>query len=100
MEFEKVIPLLKCNDMKESFSLYKVILDFEHIGTWQSTGSPSFSLIRKEDIDIQLSTHSGDGAVGNVVTIVVQGIDRLFQKFLARGLILLTKRNLQFTKGH
>ena len=86
MEFKKVIPLMKCRDMDESLDFYTRILDFEKDGRWPTTGSPSFSHLHREDIHIQLSTHSGDGVAGNVVTVVVDGIDRLFEKYVARGL--------------
>jgi catechol 2,3-dioxygenase-like lactoylglutathione lyase family enzyme len=86
MPFAKIVPLMKCIDMAESLSFYTNILDFELIGTWPESGSQSFSIVEKDGIAIQLSTHSGDGVVGNAVYIIVNNIDKLFDKYLARGL--------------
>jgi len=77
---------MHCRDMTQSLSFYTRILDFEHVGTWPPKGSPSFSVIKKEDIEINLSSHRGDGVPGNVVIIEVQNIDNLFKTFLQRGL--------------
>jgi len=82
----RVIPVMHCRDMAQSLSFYTRILDFEHVGTWPPKGSPSFSVIKKEDIEINLSSHRGDGVPGNVVIIEVQNIDNLFKTFLQRGL--------------
>lgn len=62
-------------------------------GDGRQPGSPSFSQIHRDDIYIQLSTHSGDGIAGNVATIVVKGIDELFKKYVLRGLETAGKEN-------
>ena len=77
---------MKCTDMEESLKFYVNVLDFDHVGTWPASGSPSFSIVRKEDIEITLSTHAGDGIAGNAVFIIADDVDALFQKFLSRGL--------------
>lgn len=85
--------------MEESVSFYKEILGFEHLGTWPSPGSPSFSVLRREGIDIQLSTHSGDGVTGSVAFIEVSGIDALFKEFLANGLDTSFKKESPVHQG-
>ncbi len=84
---------MKCLDMDQSLDFYTGILDFEQDGRWPATGSPSFSHLHRGDIHVQLSTHSGDGVARNVVTIVVDDIDELFQKYVARGLDVTGKED-------
>lgn len=81
-----IIPLIKCKDMKESISFYVNILDFQLQGTWPETGSPSFSILIREGAEIYLSTYPGDGTFGNVVSIIVDNVDELFNKLIAKGL--------------
>ena len=95
----KIIPIMKCKDMNESLSFYTEILDFEHVGTWPASGSPSFSILRKEGAEINLSTHSGDGTFGNVVYILVDDVDSLFQKFIDRGLDTSNKKESPVHQG-
>ena len=86
MKFISVIPLMKCIDMDESLDFYTRILDFIEDGRWPVMGSPSFCHLHRDNIHLQLSTHSGDGVVGNAVTIVVEDIDKLCNEYLSRGL--------------
>jgi catechol 2,3-dioxygenase-like lactoylglutathione lyase family enzyme len=99
MQFIKVIPLMKSIDMDQSLDFYTRILDFEKDGRWSSTGSTSFSQIHRDDIYIQLSTHGGDGTAGNVATVVVEGIDELFEKYVLRGLDTKEKVNSPVHQG-
>jgi catechol 2,3-dioxygenase-like lactoylglutathione lyase family enzyme len=98
-QFIKVIPLMKCNDMDQSLDHYTRILDFEIDGRWESEGGASFSNLRRGDIYIQLSTHRGDGVAGNVAAIVVEGIDELFKKYVARGLNTTGKKESPVHQG-
>jgi catechol 2,3-dioxygenase-like lactoylglutathione lyase family enzyme len=82
----RVIRIIKCVDIEKSVAFYTNILDFEHVATWSSEDSPAYSIIKKNEIEIHLSTHSGDGVLGNVVYLVVEDVDSLFKHFLARGL--------------
>ena len=89
----RVIPVMYCRDMTQSLSFYTRVLDFEHVGTWPPKGSPSYSVIKKEDIEINLSSHRGDGVSGNVVIVEVENIDHLFENFLQRGLDTSIKKD-------
>ena len=89
----RVIPVMHCKDMGQALAFYTRVLDFEHVRTWPPKGSPSYSIIKKEDIEINLSSHRGDGVSGNVVIIEVENIDRLFEKFLQRGLDTSIKKD-------
>ncbi len=95
----RVIPVMHCRDMTQSLSFYTRILDFEHVGTWPPKGSPSYSVIKKEDIEINLSTHRGDGVAGNVVIIEVQNIDNLFKTYLAKGIGYVAKKRISCSPG-
>lgn len=83
----KLVPVIKVLDMQKAVLFYTNVLDFEYVGTWPSLEStPSFTIIKKDNIEINLSTHSGDGVPGNVLYFIVEEVDSLFKKFLARGL--------------
>lgn len=94
-----IIPMVKCKNMEESISFYTSILDFEFVGTWPETGSPSFSILKRDGAEIHLSTHSGDGTFGNVVSIIVEDIDALFKKYSNRGLNTAHKRESPVHQG-
>jgi len=99
MKFINAIPLMKAIDMDQSIDFYTRVLDFEVEGRWPSTGSPSFANLRRDKIFVQLSTHSGDGVLGSVATIVVEGIDDLFKKYLSRGLDTRGRENSPVHQG-
>jgi len=84
---------MHCRDMTQSLSFYTKILDFEHVGTWPPKGSPSYSVIKKQDIEINLSSHRSDGVAGNVVIIGVENLDSLCKTFLQRGLDTSLKKD-------
>lgn len=82
----KVIPIIKCSSVDESISFYTTILDFKLVGRWPGTGDPAYGVIQKDEVEVHLSSHSGDGAFENDIIIMVEKIDTLFQEFLMRGL--------------
>jgi catechol 2,3-dioxygenase-like lactoylglutathione lyase family enzyme len=88
----KVIPLIKCLDLDESINFYTSILGFELIGRWPDTGSPAYSVVMKDEIELHLSTHSGDGVLENDLIIVVANVDEVFRTLLSRGLDTSSKR--------
>jgi catechol 2,3-dioxygenase-like lactoylglutathione lyase family enzyme len=88
----KVVPLIKCRDIDESIKFYTSILGFDLVGRWPSTGSLAYSIITKGEIEINLSTHSGDGAFENDLIIIVENVDEVFQTLLANGLDTSHKR--------
>ena len=90
---------MECRDMDEAIHFYTRILDFELDGRWPESGSPSFSHLHKDDVQLQLSTHSGDGVMGSVATIVVEGVDDLFKKFKTRGLDTSLKKDSPVHQG-
>lgn len=89
---EPIIPMIKCMDMKESISFYIDVLDFELVGTWPESGSPSFSILQREGAELHLSTHGGDGVFGTVFSIIVNDMNKLYTKYLERGLDTSNKK--------
>jgi catechol 2,3-dioxygenase-like lactoylglutathione lyase family enzyme len=81
----KIIPVLKCRDMKESISFYTRVLGFEPEDPEANLSSPVINL-KKGDAEIQLSVLSGDGAFGSAVNVLTAGVDDLFKTFAERGL--------------
>lgn len=94
-----IIPNFKCRDMDESISFYTKILDFELVGRWPAEGFLSFSELNREGDALYLSTHSGDGAFGSVITIPTDSCDTLFTKFISRGLDTSRKKESPVHQG-
>ncbi|MEJ0055324.1 MAG: VOC family protein [Bacteroidota bacterium] len=59
-----IIPLLHCTQMTKSVAFYTRVLDFKLEGTWPETGSPAFSILKRLDDELHLSSHSGTGSMG------------------------------------
>jgi len=81
-----LIPTVKCRAMGEAVAFYTNVLDFELVGTWPGPGDPAFSVLTREGHELHLSSHSGDGVVGQAVAVLVEDVDTLFASFVARGL--------------
>ena len=94
-----IIPNFKCRDMDEAIAFYTKVLDFELVGRWPPQGSPSFSELNREDDILYFSTHSGDGAFGSVITIPTNSCDKLFNKFIRRGLDTSHKKESPVHQG-
>ena len=99
MDALKVIPVLKCLDMRASLSFYTSILGFELSDAWPSKDSPVYAVLRNGDVVINLSTNSGDGVAGSVVFIAVLGVDKLFKTFIDRGLDTSKKKESPVHQG-
>jgi len=83
----RLIPTLKCKDMKVSLDFYTDVLGFDIDFTdYEPDGHSHFASIKKENCEIHLSTHSGDGTLGSVVYFEVDEVDNLFTEFLKRGM--------------
>ena len=80
----KIIPVLKCRDMKESIFFYTAILDFK-IKYPDSPEDVVVNLVNG-DAEIQLSVLGGDGVFGSAINVRVEEVDNLFKKYMERGL--------------
>lgn len=94
-----IVPLLKCNNMKESVEFYTTILDFKHIGTWPDQGEATYSILTRQECELHLSSFSGDGVFGNVAIVLINDIDELFDRYLKRGLDTLAKKDSPVHQG-
>ena len=85
-----IVPVVRVTNMARSVDFYTRVLDFAHVGTWSLTGptmdDPSFTLLTRDGSQLHLSSHGGDGVVGQKLTVLVTDIDALHAGFVARGL--------------
>lgn len=81
-----IIPTVKCLDIRRSVDFYTAVLDFEIHPQWSVLTDPGFAWLTRDGAVLNLSSHSGDGVVGQAVVVEVTGIDALFGTFLSRGL--------------
>jgi catechol 2,3-dioxygenase-like lactoylglutathione lyase family enzyme len=81
-----IIPIIKCRDISRSVDFYTGVLDFEVRRDWSELTDPGFAWLTRAGDVLHLSSHRGDGAVGQAVVIEVTGIDALFKALLSRGL--------------
>lgn len=79
----KLIPLLKVKNIKEAIAFYTGILDFELKYPEASMNEFGVDLING-DAELQLT--SMEGISGTVVNVRVDEVDKLFSKYLKRGL--------------
>lgn len=81
----KMIPILRCKDMKESIAFYTKILDFELRYPNSSSEDWVVNLVNGE-AEIQLTRLEQDQPLGLAVNVRVEDVDELFEKYLKRGL--------------
>ena len=92
----KVIPILKCKDMRESLSFYTNILDFEIKYPGTTANEPVITL-KNGNAEIQLSTW--DGVFGTTINLRVDDVDGLFRKYIERGLDISNKKESPVHQG-
>jgi uncharacterized glyoxalase superfamily protein PhnB len=86
----KLIPLLRCKNMKQAIAFYTEILDFQLKYADVSEEDCFVDLINGE-AEIQLTTT--EGIYGIAVNVSVDEVDNLFQKYVNRGLIIPNNPN-------
>ena len=95
----KITPLIRVRNMKASIAFYTNVLDFALVGSWPDTTDPAFCILTREDADLNLSSHAGDGVFGNVVSVMVSEVDELFRSFIHRGLDISQKSESPVHQG-
>jgi catechol 2,3-dioxygenase-like lactoylglutathione lyase family enzyme len=81
----KIMPVVKCSDLRRSLAFYTGVLDFER--TWPEVPLEIGVVdIVLEGAEIQLSIHAGDGHFGSTVMLRVEDVDARFVRYVARGL--------------
>jgi catechol 2,3-dioxygenase-like lactoylglutathione lyase family enzyme len=81
-----IIPNVRCKNMKTSLEFYTKVLDFEHVDGDDELDDPSFSVLKRGDGLLFLSSHRGDGAYGQAIAVLTDDVDTVFKKFRSRGL--------------
>lgn len=81
----KIVPLFKVSDMREAIRHYTEVLDFRMTWPEDTADSPVVDL-GHEEMELQITTHESERLFGSVVYVWVEEVDRLFAKFISRGL--------------
>ena len=81
----KMIPIFRCRSMKEAISFYTTILDFD---LKDADASPYDWVValRNGDAELLLTSLEGDQKIGIAANVLVDDIDKLFEKYVSRGL--------------
>jgi catechol 2,3-dioxygenase-like lactoylglutathione lyase family enzyme len=84
----KIVPVIKCSDLRRSLRFYTEVLDFER--KWPAheeleMANGVIDLVR-EGAELQLSRHAGDGVFGSVNRVFVGDVDERHSTFRKRGL--------------
>lgn len=93
----KMIPLFWCTDIKTSVAFYTTVLDFE-LYPGDSTEDIVVILTNK-DAALMLTNLEGDQKIGIATNILVNNIDELFRKYIARGLDPSSKKDSPVHQG-
>ncbi len=81
----KIIPLLRCNNLKEAIAFYTTVLDFTLKYSNEADNEWVIELINN---DAEILLASMDGTHRNVVYVRVDDVDAIFKKYISRGLIV------------
>lgn len=89
----RIVPVIRCSDLDRSLRFYTGILDFQR--RWpgheaRESANGVIDLIR-DQAELQLSRHAGDGVFGSVNRIFVDDVDERCRTFRARGLDTTTR---------
>ena len=94
----KMIPIFRCRSMKEAISFYTTILDFELKETDASPDDWVVAL-RNGEAELLLTSLEGDQKIGIAANVLVDNIDKLFEKYLSRGLDTSNKQESPVHQG-
>jgi catechol 2,3-dioxygenase-like lactoylglutathione lyase family enzyme len=81
----KIIPILRCPNLKEAINFYTKVLDFHLKYSSESENEWGVELIHG---DAELLIVTRDGAPRTVVYVGVDSVDDVAEKYLQRGLII------------
>lgn len=93
-----MIPIFRCRDMEASISFYTGILDFELKEPDASPKDWVVALVNGE-AEILLTSLEGDQKPGFAVNVQVDDVDRLFEKYVKRGLDTSNKEGSPVHQG-
>ncbi|MBX9574285.1 MAG: VOC family protein [Caulobacteraceae bacterium] len=81
-----IIPTVKSADVDRSIAFYTSMLDFQLAGRWPESGDPAFATLVRGSDELYLSSHAGDGVVGQAIVVLTSDVDALYAAFCRRGL--------------
>jgi catechol 2,3-dioxygenase-like lactoylglutathione lyase family enzyme len=81
-----IIPTVRCNQLKTAVDFYTRVLDFRRMDS-DELADPAFVVLSRAGDTLFLSSHAGDGKIGQAIVILTEDIDALFRKFTERGLV-------------
>src|ERR1044071_8127629 len=86
----KVIPLIRCNNLKESLAFYTNVLDFNLKYPEERDSEWGLNLING---DAEILLTSLDGTPQIAICVLVNDVDTLFKKYVNRGLVVPNNPN-------
>ena len=94
----KMIPIFRCRNMKEAVSFYTGILDFE-LKDPDALSDDWVVALKNGDAELLLTSLEGDQKIGIAVNVLIQDIDKLFEKYIQRGLDTSNKEDSPVHQG-
>ena len=81
----KIIPLLRCGDLKQAINFYTDVLDFtlkypDDVNEW---------VVELVNNDAEILLASSDGTPKIAIYVRVDDVDAIFKKYVSRGLPIL-----------
>jgi catechol 2,3-dioxygenase-like lactoylglutathione lyase family enzyme len=81
-----LVPVVKCTRIERSLAFYTGVLDFQLVGVWPDAIDPAYAILTRQGQELHLSSHAGDGVVGQHLIVLTPDVDADFAAALARGL--------------
>lgn len=82
-----IIPTVRCAQMRSAVDFYTKVLDFGRLDSDGDLVDPCFVPLSRDGDLLFLSSHGGDGTIGQAIVIMTEDVDALFKKFVGRGLV-------------
>ena len=80
-----IIPVMRCSRINASVEFYTTTLDF-HLADDDELNDPAFVFLRRAGDLVALSSYGSGPIQRSVAVVMIEDVDALFNKFLARGL--------------
>jgi catechol 2,3-dioxygenase-like lactoylglutathione lyase family enzyme len=81
-----IIPIVRCRDLRRSLAFYTGVLHFACVGSPDDVHDPGVCELTRDGARLLLSSHAGDGAIGQRLVVTVTDVDAHVRLLLARGL--------------
>jgi catechol 2,3-dioxygenase-like lactoylglutathione lyase family enzyme len=94
----KMIPLFRCRNMKAAIAFYTGILDFE-LKEPGAAADDWVVLLKNGEAELMLTTLEGDQPMGIAANVQVEYVDKLFEKYVQRGLDTSGREDSPVHKG-